>query len=269
LLILLATGACTDLDAVRDYANTASTVTANAPVYRQWPDAYDNAEKLAGMLYMRRAEPQLQERLRRLAANTVVPAKVASQATDALALYLTTLAQLADDKVPDVSQQGAAIKAGLTKLGVSGTGLVVNDAASQLVNVVLDAVRQRAIADLIANANNDVKTIASYLADAAGAIIDANDAARSVTYDYWDKGIAATHDIGTAMLLYREQLTDDSSFAGLDAKAKAAQSAFTKIGQAQQLLYENRDRLRDAAVRKELLKNVPVLIDAIKSFQKA
>lgn len=269
LLMLLATTACTDLSAVRDYANTASSVTTNAAIFRQWPTTYDTAISLAGAPQVRSLYPEFQQQLRQEDALDVGRAQLAVRATQALTLYLTTLGQLADDKVPDVSQQSADIKAGIGKLGANAAGTAVSDAVLQVVSVILDAVRRHAIAELIANANNDVKTITKYLAEeAAPNVLKANVDAKRAMDDYWAAAIASTHDVGTRALLFRARMLDVATFDAPIAQAKAAQAAFKQIGEDQEVLYENRDRLQATAVRDALVKDVPVLLDAIKSFQK-
>jgi hypothetical protein len=269
LLILLATSACTDLSAVRDYAKTASAVTENSAIFRQWPTAYDTSLELAGQPHVRGVYPQLHEQIRKEDAYAVGRSETAILATQALTLYLKTLGQLADDKLTDVSQQSADIKAGLGKLGVDPTGLAISEAISKLVGVILDAVRKRAISELIAKSNDDVKIITHYLATvAAKNVVKANEGAKSAAALYWQVASASTRDVGTRALLFRAQLIDEAAFAAPIAQARAAQAAFNKIGEDQEILYENRDRLKDAAVRDALLKDVPVLLDAIKSFQK-
>jgi hypothetical protein len=213
--------------------------------------------------------PQLHEQIRKEDAYAVGRSETAILATQALTLYLKTLGQLADDKLTDVSQQSADIKAGLGKLGVDPTGLAISEAISKLVGVILDAVRKRAISELIAKSNDDVKIITHYLATvAAKNVVKANEGAKSAAALYWQVASASTRDVGTRALLFRAQLIDEAAFAAPIAQARAAQAAFNKIGEDQEILYENRDRLKDAAVRDALLKDVPVLLDAIKSFQK-
>lgn len=269
LLILLATSACTDLSAVRDYAKTASTVTENSTIFRQWPTAYDTALSLSAAPHVRSVAPGLHEKIQKEDAYAVGRSETAILAAQALTLYLKTLGQLADDKVADVSQQAADITAGLGKVGADPTGTAIASVAFKVVGVVLDAVRKRAIVDLITNGHDDVKQLAHYLATvAAPNVVKANIAAESVAKEYWRVAIASTGDVGTRALLFRAQLIDEATFAAPIAQARAAQAAFKKIGEDQEIPYENRDRLKDAAVRDALLKDVPVLLDAIKSFQK-
>src|SRR5215208_7210830 len=84
LLILLATSACTDLSAVRDYAKTASAVTENATIFRQWPTAYDTSLSLSGAPHVRSVYPQLHEQIRKEDAYAVGRSETAILATQAL-----------------------------------------------------------------------------------------------------------------------------------------------------------------------------------------
>lgn len=269
LLILLTTTACTDLSAVRDYANTASAVTANASIFRQWPTTYATAIPLSGEPQVRSRYPEYQAQLRQEMARDVARAQLAILATQSLTLYLTTLGKLADDKVPDVSQQSTDINAGLGKLGADPTVTAVSSAVFKVVGVILDAVRRRAIADLIANANDDIKTITKFLAEeAAPNVRKANVNAIKAADQYWSGAIASTHDVGMRALLFRARMIDLAAFDAPIVQADAAQAAFKKIGEDQAVLYENRNRLQSRAVREALLKDIPVLLDAIRSFQK-
>ncbi|HXZ87332.1 MAG TPA: hypothetical protein VEF07_02100, partial [Candidatus Binataceae bacterium] len=62
-LFLAMSSACANLSAVRDFAKTSSSITANEPVISGWPSTYDTAKLLAASPQMKSRAPDFQPTL--------------------------------------------------------------------------------------------------------------------------------------------------------------------------------------------------------------
>ena len=267
-LTLLISG-CTDLSAVRDFAQTSSSITASEPVLLGWPHIYETARILAASSQLRARAPDLQLMLKEeaQAANADVP--LAVQAGKALGLYMNVLAALADDKLPDVSDQASSISSSLNALGaVNSNDHDATAALLKLIGISLDAWRQVAISDLVRGANNDVQTIAIFLARTANAVQKADKFAMSVIDQYWEATGAALTDPGVRALLLRAERQDDESYARQIAQAQAAQAAFLQIAKAHAMLAQHAGSLSSDEVRNALSNDMPVLLDALRTFER-
>ena len=268
VLFLVVTSACANLSAVRDFAKTSSAITANEPVISGWPHIYDTAQMLAASPQVRKSAPDLQATLKEeaKAANADVP--LALQAVKALGLYMNVLGALADDKLPDVSDQASSISSSLTTLGAANdnpkeatTGLL------KLVGISLDAWRQQAIGDLIKQSNKNVQTIASFLAATTNAVEKADKLARSVTDQYWEAAGALSKDPGVQALVLRAERQDDQAYAIRIAQADAARAAFQKIAADHAILAAHADSLSGDKVQNALSNDIPVLLNALQIFE--
>ena len=269
VLFLLVTSACANLSAVRDFAKTSSSITANEPVISGWPHIYDTAQLLAASPQMTASAPDLKTKLKEeaKAANADVP--LALEAGKTLGLYMNILAALADDKLPDVSDQASSISSSLNTLGAVNSN--AEDATAgllKLIGISLDAWRQRAIRDLVKDSDKDVQTIAKFLAATANAVQKADKFAKSVTDQYWEATGALSKDPGIQALLLRAERSDDQSYATRIAQADAAQAAFQKIAADHAMLATHADSLSGDDVRNALASDVPVLLSALRIFER-
>lgn len=267
VLLVLVTSACANLSTVRDFAKTSSIVADNEPVISEWPHVYDTARMMAASPQVRKAAPDLQSKLKNevKGANADVP--LALEAGKTLSLYMNVLGALADDSLPDVSEQASNIFSSLDSLGVINDK--TKDATGSLLKLIgmsMDAWRGQAIGDLIKKSNGDVQTIASFLAATANAIEKADKLAMSVSDQYWEATGALSKDPGVQALLLRAERQDDQVYATRIAQADAAQGAFKKIAAAHAVLEKNADSLSGDAVRNTLSNDIPVLIAALRVF---
>jgi hypothetical protein len=267
-LILLAASACTNLKDVRDYANTAATVTNQVPVFESWPHTYDVAYTLAGSPQMRKFDPDAQLLLQDNGREAAARNALAIQATRALALYLTTLGELADDKLADVSQPASTITAAAQKLGATNPALSAYSSAVQdLIQVVLRGVQEQAIKKLIRDANADVLTITEFLDKTAFAVRQADVNAADAVQEYWRVTGSLSNDVAVHELVKLQMRDDDAVSLTKRQQAEAASELFQKIAAQQSNLYNSVDHLDAPTLRQTLTTETHDLLAILKLFQ--
>lgn len=257
-------GACTDLGAVREFAEDSRAVTESEPVISGWKTGYDAARILAAAPGMPR---DVKRTLDAEASRAREDAPLASQAAKALGLYFGVLGALADEKLPDVSDQAAAISDAVG--GLSHGDADARQAASgllALVGVALDAWRQVALRDLITRADPDVQVIARYLAATSLAVGRADKLAARVTDQYWTTEGARSRDAAIRALVLKQSRMDDADYGVRVAQAGAAQAAFAKIGADHAVLAAHADGLSSDEVLNTLARDLPTLLHALKTF---
>lgn len=224
---------------------------------------------MAASQQVKKVAPDLESMLKSeaKAANADVP--LALEAGKTLSLYMNVLGALADNSLPDVSEQATNISSSLDTLGV------VNDktkdatgALLKLIGISMDAWRGQAIGGLIKKSNGDVQTISAFLAAMANAVEKADKLAMRVSDQYWEATGARSKDPGVQALLLRAERQDDQIYAVRIAQAEAARTAFNKIAAAHAVLATNADSLSGDEVRNALSNDVPVLINALRIFQR-
>jgi len=269
LVFLLSTSACANLSAVRDFAKTSSAVTASEPVISGWSHVYDTARMMAASPQMKKAAPELQKTLEQETKGATADVPLALEAGRALGLYMNVLAALADDKLPDVSDQASNISSSLNTLGAVNTNAKdATTALLKLIGISLDTWRQRAISDLVKKSNQDVQTIAAFLAAAANVVGKADKFAMAVTDQYWEATGALSKDPGVQALLLRAERQDDQVYATRMAQADAAQAVFKRIAAAHDLMAKNADSLSGDEVRNALSNDIPILMTSLQIFQR-
>lgn len=269
VLLMLVPSACTNLSAVRDFAKTSSAVSANEPVISGWPHVYDTAKMMAASPQVSKVAPDIESRLKSEAKAANADISLALEAGKTLSLYMNVLDALADNSLPDVSEQATSISSSLDTLGVvndntkSATGALL-----KVIGISMNAWREQAIGALIKKSNGDVQTISAFLAATANAVEKADKLAMRVSDQYWEATGALSKDPGVQALLLRAERQDDQIYALRLAQAEAARVAFNKIAAAHAVLAKNADSLSGDEVRNALSNDVPVLISALQIFQR-
>lgn len=271
LLLLLASG-CTDLSAVRDFANSSSQIAASETVISGWRANYDAAHQVALSSEMRKADPGRAKQLEQAAADAEKYTPVAEKAAQTLSLYLQTLALLADDKLPDVSSQAESIDKKLVALKVESSntkGLAAKGSTGtilKLLEIPLDAWRQTEVRDLILRSDKDVQIITEFLATTADTVNTAEKVAGSTLTEYYEVSSIRTGDSGVRALLRRAVWEEDASVETARQQAVKATAAFTAIGKDHAVLAKNAKDLSNAAVKATLASDAPLLQNTLKLF---
>jgi hypothetical protein len=237
VLALIALGACTNLSAVSDFAKTGSKVTSSSVAIDSYPSA---ARELARM-----APAQETDTREAQARKAVEQTKVADLGLKTLSLYLSTLSQLADDKLVNVQSSASSIGASLKSLGAVKTS--VSDPATAVIDLLLkaplDAWRRAAVGNLIDAANEPVQKLANGLADFAAVTAQAYDRAISQADIYYRNLGAKSRDPVIREMLEEWRAMHTTDYAKERDQAAAAEVVLRKIAQAQADLSAHKNEL--------------------------
>lgn len=243
LLLMLALGACTNLTAVSDFAKLGSNVTASSAAIDSYPTAASEQARMAPVATSAARKAQ--------AAKAVDQTKAADLGMQTLSLYLSTLAQLADDKLVDVQASATGIGGSLKTLGVLNAAVAEPASAviDLLVTAPLDAWRRQAVANLIEQANQPVQKLGTALADFAKvtALTYDQDIAQANIY-YRGLG-ARSHDPAIRALLDEWRMAHTADYAKTRDQALAAETALRKIVQGQAELQAHKNALTGAELK--------------------
>ena len=254
---------CTDLTPVQNFAATGSAISANEPVISGWPNSYDRVTALAGSEAVRRYAPNAKESFIDETKQVTVDAKLGTEAAQLLGLYLQALAQLASGSVTDVSKQASSIQSSIKTLGVTSPDVT---AATDALAFLLNGWQNKAVGDIVKQANAYVQTITAYLANTADAVRLANNRAMIASNEYWTAVGVRSGNLYTLVLVQRAMNGDDIYYKAQMDKATAARLAFTKIGTDHAALAQNADSLSGA--RATLEADEPLLQSALAAILK-
>jgi hypothetical protein len=212
---------------------------------------------------VRRYAPNAKESFIDETKQVTVDAKLGTEAAQLLGLYLQALAQLAGGSVTDVSKQASSIQSSIKTLGATSHDVT---AATDALAFLLNGWQNKAVGDIVKQANSPVQTITAYLAITADAVRLANNRAMIASNEYWTAIGVRSGNLYTLALVQRAMNEDDIYYKAQMAKATAARLAFTKIGTDHAALAQNADSLSGA--RATLEADEPLLQGALAAILK-
>jgi len=259
---LLAT-ACADLSGIQRFAATSARsaeytqlievyVTSAAHVARYAPE--DRRTVLAEQKKLREAQ---RERL--LALHLAVEE------------YMRALARLASDEVVDYDAQYDALgkAAQNANFADDAEAKAVKKVGGVLTRAVADGYRQKKLREIIGDANEPLQVILGRLRAIAASIADETENLEKKAHQYYQTAIRESRQAGTEALLAGWQYRDEQEIAGLRRSAETYGDALRAISEGHQALYDNRDELDTAEIRRQLTRHARDMRSAIDALRGA
>ncbi len=259
-LALLAT-ACADLSGIQRFAATS----ARSAEYTRLIDAYVTSPGHVARYAAEDRRAVLEEQTKRREA----------QRGDLLALhlaveeYMRALARLASDEVVDYDAQYDA-------LGKAAQGAnFADDAQAEamkkvggvLTRAVADGYRQKKLREVIEEANEPLQVILGRLRAIAASIADETQNLERKAHHYYQTAMRESGEAGTEALLAGWQYRDEQEIAGLRRSAEIYGDALRAISEGHQALYDNRDELDTAEIRRQLTRHARDMRSAIDALR--
>jgi hypothetical protein len=243
---------CTNLTAVSNFASSGATATNSTDVFAGYVDAEKAAVTFAYSPTDNPTPTQIQDRAN--AQNLVDQAPTIAAIDEAglkvLSLYLTTLSKLSSNTAINVNDSAKSIGSSLTSLGAvpSTETTATQNLINLLISAPLDAWRNKAVGNLIQNANNNVITLCTDLSTSAKAIAEAWNSDIFLVEAYYAGVPGPTNDIRGSILMMSLASQQAQTFSQNQQKATALADALTSVCKGQDTMAKNANSLNATTV---------------------
>lgn len=264
LLVVLVT-ACTDLGAVRNWADTSLEAAQFTEVVATYADT---PQRLAVYDSAGAAEWQNNVPIRAAQADALI------LQLDLVADYMAALALLADDKATDYSEDMGALTSAMQKTGWVGSDGIsaAGGLISTLLNAATEAWREDQVTELIEEANGPLQTL---LAGSLRDIVDQDfrrdlQIEAGIQKNYFD-GLLDDEDASpAAKAALGEWLTvRQAENSRRQDKVDTYLQVLDQIAEGHQKLYDNRNELDGVALAKDLFKLAKKVRSNVKDLVKS
>ena len=238
--------ACADLTAIQRFAATS----ARSAEYTQLVDAYVAAPERTARFAPERKRAELDD----LASQRALQRKGLLALHTAVEEYMRALANLAADEAVDYDKDYDALGKALTdaKFVDQGEADAVEGLGALLTRAVTDGYRQRKLCQVIEEANAPLQTIIANLRAIVRAIEGDATGLEDNVDTYYRTAVQNTGVAGVGAILEGWRYRDGREAAALREAAKTYGDALDAIASGHAALFESREDLDTAEVRRQM-----------------